>query len=225
MFITGLRTDTDPFQTDIFILKGKGEETFMPRFNYKGFQYVEVTSSEPVESDKRKPHRIFHAQRCAAGWSTSHHPIQLSIKYGRQPIIRICQICLVTLLIVRNVKKTAGRVMHILPLKPGFTILMESPFMKNGWPITGMNNNPMAYCLLLFQQVAGAMNGAMVPTGQAPLLLFPGIFILFYGDTKVLADCYDNIKRYVDHITEIKSNGLNYLGTWRLGSGKIKITC
>ena len=30
--------DSDPFQTDIFILNGKGEETFMPKFNYKGFQ-------------------------------------------------------------------------------------------------------------------------------------------------------------------------------------------
>ncbi|MGI4022632.1 MAG: family 78 glycoside hydrolase catalytic domain [Janthinobacterium lividum] len=29
--------NTDPFQTDIFILSGKGEETFMPHFNYKGF--------------------------------------------------------------------------------------------------------------------------------------------------------------------------------------------
>ena len=39
---------SDPFQTDIFTLGGKGEETFMPLFNYKGFQYVEVTSSWPV---------------------------------------------------------------------------------------------------------------------------------------------------------------------------------
>ena len=40
--------DSDPFQTDIFILSGKGEETFMPKFNYKGFQYVEVSASNPV---------------------------------------------------------------------------------------------------------------------------------------------------------------------------------
>ncbi|RYY09180.1 MAG: alpha-rhamnosidase, partial [Cytophagaceae bacterium] len=39
---------SDPFQTDIFTLGGRGEETFMPLFNYKGFQYVEVTSSRPV---------------------------------------------------------------------------------------------------------------------------------------------------------------------------------
>lgn len=41
--------DKDPFQTDIYILSGNGEETFMPRFNYKGFQYVEVTASAPVQ--------------------------------------------------------------------------------------------------------------------------------------------------------------------------------
>src|SRR6185295_19152923 len=42
--------DSHPFQTDIYILKGDGnEETFMPHFNYKGFQYVEVTSDKPVE--------------------------------------------------------------------------------------------------------------------------------------------------------------------------------
>ncbi|MCD8540665.1 MAG: family 78 glycoside hydrolase catalytic domain [Leadbetterella sp.] len=41
--------DSDPFQTDIFILKGEGIESFMPRFNYKGFQYVEVTASRPVQ--------------------------------------------------------------------------------------------------------------------------------------------------------------------------------
>src|SRR5690606_10829583 len=41
--------DTDPFQTDIFILSGNGKESFRPRFNYKGFQYVEVISDKPIE--------------------------------------------------------------------------------------------------------------------------------------------------------------------------------
>src|SRR5674476_1186208 len=39
----------DPFGTDIYTLKGEGEETFKPSFNYKGFQYVEVTSDQPVD--------------------------------------------------------------------------------------------------------------------------------------------------------------------------------
>ncbi|MBS1576385.1 MAG: alpha-rhamnosidase, partial [Bacteroidetes bacterium] len=42
----------------------------------------------------------------------------------------------------------------------------------------------------------------------------PWNIYLFYGDSKLLADCYDNIKRYVDYIN------LNYptgLTTWGLG--------
>lgn len=45
--------DPDPFQTDIYTLKGVGEETFSPHFNYKGFQYVEVKTSEPLALDEK----------------------------------------------------------------------------------------------------------------------------------------------------------------------------
>ncbi|MBV6640644.1 MAG: family 78 glycoside hydrolase catalytic domain, partial [Cyclobacteriaceae bacterium] len=44
--------DSDPFQTDVYYLKGEGTETFKPRFNYKGFQYVEVTSNKPISLEK-----------------------------------------------------------------------------------------------------------------------------------------------------------------------------
>ena len=30
----------------------KGEDVFMPKFNYKGFRYVEVSCSEPMELKK-----------------------------------------------------------------------------------------------------------------------------------------------------------------------------
>lgn len=39
--------DSDPFQTDIFTLSGNDDE-FEARFGYKGFQYVEILSSEPI---------------------------------------------------------------------------------------------------------------------------------------------------------------------------------
>lgn len=40
--------DSDPFQTDIVTLSG-GDDEFAARFGYKGFQYVEVSSSKPLE--------------------------------------------------------------------------------------------------------------------------------------------------------------------------------
>ncbi|WP_448635588.1 family 78 glycoside hydrolase catalytic domain [Pedobacter panaciterrae] len=56
------KDNTDPFQTDIVTLSGKGELEFMPKFNYKGFQYVEVISSKPVQLTKESITRLLYAQ-------------------------------------------------------------------------------------------------------------------------------------------------------------------
>ncbi|MDP4228664.1 MAG: family 78 glycoside hydrolase catalytic domain, partial [Bacteroidota bacterium] len=67
--------DTDPFQTDIFISGGKGMETFVPHFNYKGFHYVEVTSSKPVELNKENLTAYFmHSDVPPAGKINSSNP-------------------------------------------------------------------------------------------------------------------------------------------------------
>lgn len=68
--------DTDPFQTDILILNGKGEESFMPHFNYKGFQYVEVTSSQLLSLSKESLVGYFmHSDVPAAGKVKSSDPM------------------------------------------------------------------------------------------------------------------------------------------------------
>src|SRR5260221_7328085 len=72
-----------------------------------------------------------------------------------------------------------GPAMRISPAKRDFIILTQSPFMRNGWPITGMNNNPTGYCLLSFHLMVGAMNGVTGRIGPARLPLSPGIFICF----------------------------------------------
>src|SRR5687767_5638179 len=102
------------------------------------------------------------------------HQTPPSTKYGGQPIIHTCQICLAILPIVRNAKRMAGRAMRILPARRVYTVLTPSPFMKNGWPITRMNNEVMGFYLPLYQPVAGGMNGATARTGQAPSPSFPG---------------------------------------------------
>lgn len=44
----GVHPADELFQTDVLILDGKDNE-FTPRFNYKGFQYVEVSSNKPLQ--------------------------------------------------------------------------------------------------------------------------------------------------------------------------------
>src|SRR5690606_21614271 len=61
---------------DTFILKGKGRETFSPRFNYKGFQFVQVSSSVPITLTKTSLTGLFvHSDVPEAGSIESSNPV------------------------------------------------------------------------------------------------------------------------------------------------------
>jgi alpha-L-rhamnosidase len=52
------------------------------------------------------------------------------------------------------------------------------------------------------------------PDWTSTIAIIPWNIYLFYGDSHLLESCYDNIKRYVDHIDEISPTGLT---DWALG--------
>ena len=67
--------EKDPFQTDILILSGE-EDEFMPRFNYKGFRYVEVVADKPIELDQNSLIAYFmHSDVPAVGSLESSSPL------------------------------------------------------------------------------------------------------------------------------------------------------
>ena len=45
------RNEREIIQSDVYILKGEGEEVFKPDFTYHGFQYVEITSDHPIPQE------------------------------------------------------------------------------------------------------------------------------------------------------------------------------
>ncbi len=203
----------DPFQTDIFILNGKGGQEFTPRFNYKGFQYVQVTSSKPVQLHKEDLVSYFmHSDVPPAGHITSSNPI----------INQIWQ-------------ATNNSYLSNLFGYPTDCPQRE----KNGW--TGDANIACQTGLYNFdaftvyekwmadhrdeQQPNGVLpsiipsNGWGYEWGNGPdwtssIAIIPWELYLFYGDVKPLADNYQNIKRYVDHIDTEYPSGLT---TWGLG--------
>lgn len=203
----------DPFQTDIYILKGEGEETFMPRFNYKGFQHVEVTSSSPIVLQKENLKGYFmHSDVEPIGNISSSNPT----------INKIWQ-------------ATNNSYLSNLFGYPTDCPQRE----KNGW--TGDAHIAIETGLYSFdafsiyekwmadhrdaQQPNGVLP-SIIPTsnwgfawGNGPdwtstIAIIPWEIYLFYGDKKILADNYDNIKRYVDHINEMSPSGLT---SWGLG--------
>jgi hypothetical protein len=159
MCITVLLT-TKTLSNGHLYFKGKGEESFSPKFNYKGFQYVEVNSSEPIELLQNSVKGYFmHSDVPAIGKITSSNPTlnKMWAATNRSYLSNLfgyptdCP----------QREKMAGQAMPILPVKQDFIILMALQFTRNGSPITATNNSPMAYFHQLFRQVAGVMNGAM----------------------------------------------------------------
>ncbi|SEW54030.1 alpha-L-rhamnosidase [Chitinophaga arvensicola] len=205
--------DTDPFQTDIFILSGKGEETFMPRFNYKGFQYVEVTSSAPVTLNKDNLTGFFMHSNVPP---TGHI-------HGSDTMI--------------NKLWWATNNAYLSNL---FGYPTDCPQReKNGW--TGDAQIAIETGLYNFdgitiyekwladhrdEQQPNGVLPSIIPTGgwgyewgngpdwTSTIAIIPWNIYLFYGDTTLLSDSYDNMRRYVDRITAISPNGLT---TWGLG--------
>lgn len=206
--------DSDPFQTDIFILKGGGvKETFSPKFNYKGFQYVEVTSSRPIDLNK---------ESITALEMHSDVPQIGSIKSSNPTLNKIWE-------------ATNNSYLSNLFGYPTDCPQRE----KNGW--TGDSHIAIETGLYSFdaitiyekwmndfkdEQKSNGVLPSIVPThgwgydwGNGPdwtsaVAIIPWQIYLFYGDSRLLHKMYGNIKLYVDHITSISPHGTT---DWGLG--------
>ncbi len=205
--------DTDPFQTDIFILGGNGEETFQARFNYKGFRYVEVISSRPLQLDETSLVGYFmHSDVPAIGSLQSSNPLIDRIWWA-----------------------TNNSYLSNLFGYPTDCPQRE----KNGW--TGDGHFAIETALYNFdgitiyekwmadhrdeQQPNGVLPDIIPTSGwgygtangtdwTSTIAIIPWNLYLFYGDTRPLADNYEAIKRYVDYVTRISPDGLT---TWGRG--------
>ncbi|MFT2008319.1 glycoside hydrolase family 78 protein [Pontibacter sp. 13R65] len=207
--------DKDPFQTDIFILSGKGEESFMPRFNYKGFQYVEVTSSKPIALGKQNLKAYFmHSDVPALGKVKSSNPTLNKIWWATNNAY----------------------------LSNLFGYPTDCPQReKNGW--TGDAHIAIETGLYNFdgitiyekwmadhqdEQQPNGILPAIIPTSgwgyqwgngidwTSTIALIPWNTYLFNGDTRLLEACYGNIKSFVDNINTNYPGGLTArgLGDW-----------
>ncbi|GHU61623.1 alpha-rhamnosidase [Bacteroidia bacterium] len=205
--------DSDPFSTDIFILGGKGEETFMPRFNYKGFQYVEVTSTKPIS---------LTADALTGWFMHSDLPPVGRIETSNPLVNKIWQ---------------AANSSYLANM---FGYPTDCPHReKNGW--TGDANYAVDLGLYNFdgitvyekwmadhrdeQQPNGLLpniiptsgwgyDWATGPDWTCTIAVIPWAVYQFYGDSRLLADGYESLKLYTNHLIEVAHNGLT---DWGLG--------
>ena len=205
--------DTDPFQTDIYILAGKERETFIPRFNYKGFQYVEVSSDKPLTMTR---------ESLVAYFMHSDVPPTGNVQSSNTTL---------------NKTWAAANASYLSNL---FGFPTDCPQReKNGWTgdahiaiETGLYNydgitvyekwladhrdeqQPNGVLPAIIPTSGWGYHWANGPDWTSTIAIIPWNIYLFYGDSRLLDLCYDNIKRYVDYIDENYPSGIT---DWGLG--------
>lgn len=205
--------DSDPFQTDIFILSGEGEDEFMPRFNYKGFQYVEVTADQPLKLTK---------DNLTAYFMHSDVPPVGKINSSSSTLNKIWK---------------AANASYLSNL---FGYPTDCPQReKNGWTgdahiaiETGLYNyegitvyekwlddhrdeqQPNGVLPAIIPTDGWGYHWANGPDWTSTIAIIPWNIYLFYGDSRILEENYENIKWYVDYIDENYPSGIT---DWGLG--------
>ena len=205
-------------QTDTYILKGSGKETWHSRFTYHGFQYVEVTGfpGKPTLDNLRA--LFIHSAVPKAGEFTSSNPMLEKIN-------------------------TAAHWAFLSNLQG---IPTDCPHReKNGWTGDAHLACEQAqfnfFPVTVYQKWINDLGDEQKPTGQLPgivptsgwgyswgngpawdsaFLLIPYYQYLYYGDTENFRRHYDGMKRYVDYLTTrakdgIVSIGLNDWAPWK----------
>src|SRR5690606_25588058 len=205
----------DPFQTDIYILSGAGDQVFAPKFNYKGFQYVEVKSSTPVVLEKDDLSGLFmHTDVRPIGKIHSSNKLLNSIW-----------------------KATNNSYCSNLFGYPTDCPQRE----KNGWTgdahiniQTGLYNYDGITVYEKWmkdhmdEQQPNGVLPSIIPTwggwgydwGNGPdwtstITIIPWELYQFYGDDHALKMMYEPMKKYVDYISSISYGG--GLTDWGLG--------
>lgn len=205
--------DTDPFQTDIFILSGKGEETFLPRFNYKGFRYVEVTSDKPLTLTKESLTGYFmHSDVPAAGHIESSNPLLDKIWNATNNSYLSNLFGYPTDCPQREKNGWTGDA-HIA-IETGL-YNFDGITVYEKWLRDHMDEQqPNGVLPAIIPTSGWGYHWANGPDWTSTIAIIPWNIYLFYGDATLLNECYDNIRRYMDHITEISPSGLT---DWGLG--------
>lgn len=200
-----------PFQTDIYILKGEGEESYTPHFTYHGFQYVEVVTEPAMELNADNLEGLFLSTDFeeAGTFRCSNDLLNKLFEATRQSYLS-------------NFQSIPTDCPH--REKNGWTGDAHIACEAGLWSFDGIN----AYRKWLQdlrdeQRPTGELPG-IVPTsgwgyhwGNGPawdsaLPVIAWTLFQNYGDTTVLRENYDAVKSYVDYLGTRTENGIQKIG-------------
>lgn len=204
----------EPAQTDIYVCRGGGAETWTPKFSYKGFRYVEVEGLEHEISITAQP--LHNDLRQTGAFSCSN--ALLNQIHG-----------LVTPTILNN--------LHSIPTD-------TPTYEKRGWTGDAqsicdtalLNLDAQTFFRKWLQDLADSQNedGAIPDTCPGPvyyppapewmcaMVIIPYQLYLYCGDEAALETYYPEMKRYAEYELGRLRDGLSsnlYYGDWNSPAG------
>jgi alpha-L-rhamnosidase len=202
-------------QTDTFIMKGQGTEVWEPRFEYNGFQYVEISGLTSSPSLDIAVARAVNTAFDAVGQFSSSNALfgkifeatRWSYRSNFQSVPTDCP---------QREKNGWMADAHLAAEQAMFTYDNAAGYTK--W-IRDIADEIMA---------SGALPG-IVPTngwgyswGNGPawdsaFFVIPYYLYLYYGDTQILTANYDKLQRYLDYLNSrdyFTANPSGWLGDW-----------
>ncbi|RKP58269.1 hypothetical protein D7Z26_01880 [Cohnella endophytica] len=181
-------------QEDVYVCKGGGEESWEPKFSYKGFRYIQIESACEI-SDVRLEAKVFHNDVGAIGSFASSNALFDRIHRAMVDTMRIN--------------------FHSIPT--------DTPFHeKRGWlgdaqaiaECAAMNFDLTAFFSKWLQDIADSQDehGAVCHTAPGPFLymtptpawmsafvIIPWTLYEYYGDRETMRKHYAGMKRYLQY--------------------------
>jgi len=211
-----------------YTLKGDGEEIWHPRFSYYGFKYIQVEGA--VLKGDKNPRKLAVLKDIKSCFVYNSAP-QISTFECSNEIFNKAHV-----LIEKAVKSNMQGIFTDCPQREKLGWLEEVHL--NG-PVLMYNYDLSAFMPKVMQDIADAQQpNGMVPTiapmynifgnskgfdefGDSPewgstLNILPWMYFDFYGDSSLIVNYYQNMRRYVDYLTTRANNHiLSFgLGDW-----------
>jgi alpha-L-rhamnosidase len=201
-----------PVQTDRYLLRGHGSETWEPSFSYKGFQYVQVDGYPGVPGVDDVTARVVHSDVPSAGTFSSSDPLLNTIhELSRRTILNNLHSVMTDTPMFEK-RGWLGDVNVLLPAT--IDNFGMHRFYRNWLGSIQDNQAPDGAGVELSPNPFPA--GYTDPIWAGALVDIPWQLFQDYGDRDILEASYDSMTRYVDYLTS-HSDGLiqqGFYGDW-----------
>ena len=204
------------FQTDTYILKGEGEESFSPEFTYHGFRYVEVKSDNPIALKKENVKALFiHTDLERVGsFNCSNELLNKIWKASNQSYL--CNLHSIPTDCPQREKNGWTADAHVA-IDLGLLNFDGIKFYEKWMNDFIDNQKPEGNISGIIPSSGWGYDDWIGPVWDAALFIIPDALERYYGDTRTIEKLYSTCEKYLDYLKnrEDEDGTVTYgIGDW-----------